>query len=273
MYHQFKELADVDITKEPMEVGPAQHYVMGGVEVDPDTAVSHIPGLFAAGEVSGGMHGSNRLGGNSLSDLLVFGRRAGMGAVEYLGSLGAARPAVSDAELAAAQAEALAPLERDGGENPYTVHDDLRQTMSDLVGIIRREEEISKALTELEGLRARAAQVKAEGGRAYNPGWHLALDLRNIVLIAECVAQAALERQESRGGHTRDDFPGMSAEWRKVNLICSLDGDRVTLRRQPMAPMRADLMALFERDELAKYYTDEELPPAPAAAPAEESHR
>jgi succinate dehydrogenase / fumarate reductase flavoprotein subunit len=268
MYHQFKELADVDITKEPMEVGPAQHYVMGGVEVDPDTAVSQIPGLFAAGEVSGGMHGSNRLGGNSLSDLLVFGRRAGMGAVAYLGSLGAGRPAVSDAELGAVVAEALAPLERESGENPYTVHADLQQTMSDLVGIIRREDEIKKALTELEALRARAAQVKAEGGRAYNPGWHLAQDLRNLVLIAECVAQAALERQESRGGHTRDDFPEMSAEWRKVNVICSLDGDRVSLRRQPMAPMRADLMALFERSELAKYYTDQELP---AAVPAEES--
>jgi succinate dehydrogenase / fumarate reductase flavoprotein subunit len=239
------------------------------VEVEPDTALSHIPGLFAAGEVSGGMHGSNRLGGNSLSDLLVFGRRAAMGATEYLDSLGASRPTVSDAELAATRAEALAPLERDGGENPYTVHADLQQTMSDLVGIIRREEEINKALTELEGLRARATQVKAEGGRAYNPGWHLALDLRNMVLIADCVAQAALERQESRGGHTRDDFPEMSPEWRKVNVVCSLDGDRVTLRRQPMAPMRADLMALFDRSELAKYYTDEELPPA---APAEESH-
>src|SRR5215471_14903608 len=272
MYHQFKELADVDITKEPMEVGPAQHYVMGGVEVDPDTAVSQLPGLFAAGEVSGGMHGSNRLGGNSLSDLLVFGRRAGLGAAAYLDSLAASRPTVPDGELAAAQAEALAPLERDGGENPYAVHAELQQTMSDLVGIIRREDEIKKALTELEGLRARAAGVKAEGGRAYNPGWHLALDLRNLVLIAECVAQAALERQESRGGHTRDDFPGMSAEWRKVNLICSLDGDRVTLRRQPMVPMRADLMSLFERDELAKYYTAGELPPADLA-PAEETKR
>src|SRR5215475_6772977 len=270
MYHQFKELADVDITKDPMEVGPAQHYVMGGVEVDPDTAVSQLPGLFAAGEVSGGMHGSNRLGGNSLSDLLVFGRRAGLGAAAYLDSLGASRPAVSDADLAAAEAEALEPLEREGGENPYTVHAELQQTMSDLVGIIRREDEIKKALTELEGLRARAAGVKAEGGRAYNPGWHLALDLRNMVLIAECVAQASLERQESRGGHTRDDFPQMSAEWRKVNLICSLDGDRVTLRRQPMAAMRADLMALFERDELAKYYTAEELPPV-HPAPAEET--
>jgi succinate dehydrogenase / fumarate reductase flavoprotein subunit len=264
MYHQFKELADVDITKEPMEVGPAQHYVMGGVEVDPDSAASSVPGLFAAGEVSGGMHGSNRLGGNSLSDLLVFGRRAGMGAVAYLDSLDEAggRPAATDAALAAAQAEAIAPLERAGGENPYTVHSEVQQTMSDLVGIIRRESEIKTAIAELEKLRERAVQVSAEGGAAYNPGWHLALDLRNIMLIAACVAHAALERQESRGGHTRDDFPGMSPEWRKVNLIVALDGDRVVLRRQPMKPMRGDLLALFDRGELAKYLTEEELPPA-----------
>jgi succinate dehydrogenase / fumarate reductase, flavoprotein subunit len=261
MYHQFKELADVDITKEPMEVGPAQHYVMGGVEVDPDTAESIVPGLFAAGEVSGGMHGSNRLGGNSLSDLLVFGRRAGMGAVEYLNSLGDDRPRASDADLEAARAEAIAPLERSGGENPYTVHSEVQQTMSDLVGIIRKEDEIKAALAELEKLRARAANVSAEGGPAYNPGWHLALDLRNILLIADCVAEAALERQESRGGHTRDDFPGMSPEWRKVNLICTLDGDHVVLKKQPMAPMRSDLLALFDRGELSKYYTDAELPP------------
>jgi succinate dehydrogenase / fumarate reductase, flavoprotein subunit len=261
MYHQFKELADVDITKEPMEVGPAQHYVMGGVEVDPDSGASIVPGLFAAGEVSGGMHGSNRLGGNSLSDLLVFGRRAGEGAVEYLDSLDGARPSASDADLQAARADALAPLERSGGENPYTVHGEVQQTMSDLVGIIRKEDEIKQALAELEKLRARAANVSAEGGPAYNPGWHLALDLRNIMVIAECVAQAALERQESRGGHTRDDFPGMSPEWRKVNLVCSLDGDRVKIRRQPMVAMREDLLALFDRDELQKYYTDAELPP------------
>jgi succinate dehydrogenase / fumarate reductase flavoprotein subunit len=266
MYHQFKELADVDITKEPMEVGPAQHYVMGGVEVDPDTAASTVPGLFAAGEVSGGMHGSNRLGGNSLSDLLVFGRRAGMGAVAYLDSLGGARPTAGDADLDAARAEALAPLERSGGENPYTVHGEVQQTMSDLVGIIRKEEEIKAALAELEKLRARAANVSAEGGAAYNPGWHLALDLRNILLIADCVAQAALERQESRGGHTRDDFPEMSAEWRKVNLICSLEGDRVAIKQQPMAPMREDLLALFDTDELKKYYTEAELPPAAGTA-------
>src|SRR5713226_4871111 len=256
MYHQFKELADVDITKESMEVGPAQHYVMGGVEVDPDSAASSVPGLFAAGEVSGGMHGSNRLGGNSLSDLLVFGRRAGMGAAAYLDSLGGRRTTTSDTELQAARADAIAPLERAGGENPYTVHAEVQQTMSDLVGIIRREEEIKAALAELEKLRERAAQVSAEGGAAYNPGWHLALDLRNIMLIADCVAQAALKRQESRGGHTRDDFPDMSPEWRKINLICSLDGDRVSLRRQPMPAMRDDLLALFDRGELKKYLTD-----------------
>jgi succinate dehydrogenase / fumarate reductase flavoprotein subunit len=266
MYHQFKELADVDITKEPMEVGPAQHYVMGGVEVDPDTGASIVPGLFAAGEVSGGMHGSNRLGGNSLSDLLVFGRRAGEGAVQYLDSLGDARPAASDADLEAARAEAIAPLERSGGENPYTVHAEVQQTMSDLVGIIRKEDEIKAALAELEKLRARAANVSAEGGPAYNPGWHLALDLRNILLIADCVAQAALERQESRGGHTRDDFPEMSAEWRKVNLICTLDGDHVAIRQQPMVPMREDLLALFDTGELKKYYTEAELPPEAGTA-------
>jgi succinate dehydrogenase / fumarate reductase flavoprotein subunit len=260
MYHQFRELADVDITKEPMEVGPAQHYVMGGVEVDPDTGESLVPGLFAAGEVSGGMHGSNRLGGNSLSDLLVFGRRAGLGAAEYVGRLGK-RPSVSDLDLADAHAEALAPLARPDGGNPYAVHADVQETMSSLVGIIRTEDEIKAALTELEKLRERAAQVSAEGGTAYNPGWHLALDLRNIMLMAECVAQAALERQESRGGHTRDDFPAMSPEWRKVNLICSLDGDRVVLRRQPMEPMRPDLIALFDREELKKYLTEAELPP------------
>jgi succinate dehydrogenase / fumarate reductase, flavoprotein subunit len=245
---------------------------MGGVEVDPDTAASSVPGLFAAGEVSGGMHGSNRLGGNSLSDLLVFGRRAGMGAAQYLDSLGDARPKASDADLEAARAEALAPLERSGGENPYTVHGEVQQTMHDLVGIIRKEDEIKAALAELEKLRARAANVSAEGGPAYNPGWHLALDLRNILLIADCVAQAALERQESRGGHTRDDFPEMSPEWRKVNLIATLDGDHVVLKKQPMTPMRPDLLALFDRGELKKYYTEAELPPETetAQAPASE---
>ncbi|MEV5825833.1 fumarate reductase/succinate dehydrogenase flavoprotein subunit [Spirillospora sp. NPDC052242] len=274
MHHQFKELADVDITKEPMEVGPTCHYVMGGVEVDPDTAAAKVPGLFAAGEVAGGMHGSNRLGGNSLSDLLVFGRRAGLGASEYVDALDA-RPAVSDEIVDAATAEALAPFEREGGENPYTVHAELQTTMNELVGIIRKEEELQQALEALQKLRERVARVSVEpvavhDGRGYHPGWHLALDLRNMLLVSEAVAKAALERQESRGGHTRDDYPQMSAEWRKVNLVCRLAGDpadpHVELTRQPMPPMRADLLGLFETDELKKYLTAEELP-ADVAAP------
>ncbi|HEY7144133.1 MAG TPA: fumarate reductase/succinate dehydrogenase flavoprotein subunit [Streptosporangiaceae bacterium] len=282
MCHQFKELADVDITREPMEVGPTCHYVMGGVEVDPDTQGALVPGLFAVGEVSGGMHGSNRLGGNSLSDLLVFGRRAGQGAVAYLDGLaGGQRPAAAQAAADEAVAEALAPLERTGGENAYEVHAALQQTMNELVGIIRREEEVKAALTELEKLRARAAQVSVQGGRAYNPGWHLAQDLRNMLLVSESVALAALERQESRGGHTREDYPDMSAQWRKVNLVCTLQGDRVQLSHQPLVPMRPDLLALFERDELTKYLTSEELPAGgsqeaaagtPAAAMPEERH-
>jgi succinate dehydrogenase / fumarate reductase, flavoprotein subunit len=273
MHHQFKELADVDITKEPMEIGPTCHYVMGGVEVDPDTAATSVPGLFAAGEVSGGMHGSNRLGGNSLSDLLVFGKRAGDGAASYVEGLDA-RPSVSADSLAEAQAEALAPLERPDGENPYTVHAELQQTMNDLVGLIRRESEVKQALTELEQFRTRAAHVAVPGGRAYNPGWHVALDLRNMLLVAECVALAALERQESRGGHTREDFPEMSPEWRKVNLICTLTGEHVALSRKPLPTVRPDLLALFDKAELKKYMTEEELaglPTAPAVA-SEESH-
>jgi succinate dehydrogenase / fumarate reductase flavoprotein subunit len=266
MYHQFKELADVDITREPMEIGPTAHYVMGGVEVDPDTGAASVPGLFAVGEVSGGMHGSNRLGGNSLSDLLVFGRRAGLGAAEYVSGL-PARPAVPDADLTADEESALQPLERPEGESPYAIHGELQTIMNDLVGLIRRESELKTALVELDKLRARAAQVSAPGGRAYNPGWHLALDLRNMLVVAECVAQAALERQESRGGHTREDYPAMSPEWRKVNLICSLDADgEVTLTRQPLTPMRTDLLELFDVSELHKYMTDEELAGLDAAA-------
>jgi succinate dehydrogenase / fumarate reductase flavoprotein subunit len=268
MYHQFKELADVDITKEPMEVGPAQHYVMGGVEVDPDTGESCVPGLFAAGEVSGGMHGSNRLGGNSLSDLLVFGRRAGLGAAEYIGRLGAKLPVADEGEIEAARTEALAPLERPDGENPYAVHADVQETMSNLVGIIRTETEIKKALAELETLNVRAESAAAAGGSAYNPGWHLALDLRNIMLMANCVASAALERQESRGGHTRDDYPGMRPEWRKVNLVCTLEGDEIKITRQPVPPMRDDLIALFDRAELKKYLSEEEMAALPGGAPA-----
>jgi succinate dehydrogenase / fumarate reductase flavoprotein subunit len=277
MYHQFKELADVDITKEPMEIGPTAHYVMGGVEVDPDTGAASVPGLFAVGEVSGGMHGSNRLGGNSLSDLLVFGRRSGLGAAGYVSALAESdRPSVSEAALDAAAAVAVEPLERADGENPYTIHGELQVIMNDLVGLIRRESEMKTALVELDKLRAREAQVSAAGGRAYNPGWHLALDLRNMLLVAECVAQAALERQESRGGHTRDDYPGMSPEWRKINLICSASADgTVSLKRQPNLPMRTDLLELFDVSELKKYMTEEELAglpgtDGPAAGAAEE---
>src|SRR3984893_7502092 len=267
MYHQFKELADVDITKEPMEIGPTGHYVMGGVEVDPDTRAASVPGLFAVGEVSGGMHGSNRLGGNSLSDLLVFGRRSGLGAAEYVSALPESdRPSVSSESLDAAAAVAIQPLERAERENPYAIHGELQVIMNDLVGLIRRESEMTTALVELDKLRDRTAQVSAPGGRAYNPGWHLALDLRNMLMVAECVAEAALERQESRGGHTREDYPAMSPEWRKVNLICSLDADdEVTVKRQPLVPMRTDLLELFDVSELHKYMTDEELGGLPGA--------
>jgi len=269
MYHQFKELADVDITAEPMEVGPTCHYVMGGVEVDPDSAAAaRVPGLFAAGEVAGGMHGSNRLGGNSLSDLLVFGRRAGLGAAEYVRGL-SRRPTVTDTQLERAGAEALAPFTNatrtpEGtAENPYTLHQELQQTMNDLVGIIRRAGEIEQALHKLEELKGRARNVAVEGHRQFNPGWHLALDLRNMLLVSECIARAALMREESRGGHTRDDFPAMEPQWRQVNLICAVApggaGDVIDVSRQQMPSMREDLAGLFERDELKKYLTAEEL--------------
>ncbi|WP_327285230.1 MULTISPECIES: fumarate reductase/succinate dehydrogenase flavoprotein subunit [unclassified Streptomyces] len=269
MYHQFKELADVDITAEPMEVGPTCHYVMGGIAVDSETAATvGVPGLFAAGEVAGGMHGSNRLGGNSLSDLLVFGRRAGMHAAEYASGLADAPPAVSQPEIDAAATEALAPFHAaEGAENPYTLHQELQTTMNDLVGIIRREGEMAEALEKLSGLRVRAARAGVEGHRQFNPGWHLALDLRNMLLVSECVARAALERTESRGGHTREDCPSMERSWRPVNLLCRpVDpapedpaADRISLVRTSTEPIRPDLLALFEKDELVKYLAEEEL--------------
>ncbi|MEJ3657599.1 fumarate reductase/succinate dehydrogenase flavoprotein subunit [Actinomycetes bacterium KLBMP 9759] len=261
MYHQFKELADVDITKEPMEVGPTCHYVMGGVEVEPDTGMSKVPGLFAAGECSGGMHGSNRLGGNSLSDLIVFGRRAGLGASEYIDGLDA-RPAVKDADVTAAQERALLPFEsaEKGGENPFVVQLELQKTMNNLVGIIRKADEMELALKALQDIAAKARTVGVTGGRAFNPGWHLALDLRNMLLVSLCVAKAALERQESRGGHTRDDYPVMDPDWRHVLLVLSALGeDDVDLVRQEQVPMRPELFDLFEMDELKKYYTGDEL--------------
>ncbi|WP_246850109.1 fumarate reductase/succinate dehydrogenase flavoprotein subunit [Nocardioides xinjiangensis] len=250
MYHQFKELADVDITAEPMEIGPTCHYVMGGVEVDPDTQQSAVPGLYAAGEVSGGMHGSNRLGGNSLSDLLVFGKRSGEAAAAYAASV--PRPSVVEADVRAAQAGALAPFElaaaAGAAENPYTIQQDLQQAMNDLVGIIRTGVELEQSLVALERLKERAGSMAVEGHRQYNPGWHLALDLHNMLLVSECIARAALARQESRGGHTRDDFPGPDPEWGAKNLVLTLDasGDGVEIAEKPLPVMPDDLRELFE---------------------------
>ena len=193
-----------------MEIGPTCHYVMGGVEVDADTQESAVTGLYAVGECSGGMHGSNRLGGNSLGDLLVFGKRAGEAAAAYAAGL-PARPAVAEDDVKAAQASALAPFEVEGGENPYTIQSDLQQSMNDLVGIIRVASELEASLAEIEAFKVRAKSMKVEGHRQYNPGWHLAIDLRNMLIVSECIAKAALARQESRGGHTRDDFPQTDA--------------------------------------------------------------
>jgi succinate dehydrogenase / fumarate reductase flavoprotein subunit len=248
MYHQFKELADVDITSEPMEIGPTCHYVMGGVEVDADTQESAVTGLYAVGECSGGMHGSNRLGGNSLGDLLVFGKRAGEAAAEQAAGL-PERPAVAEADVKAAQASALAPFEVEGGENPYTIQSDLQQSMNDLVGIIRVASELEASLAEIEAFKVRARSMKVEGHRQYNPGWHLAIDLRNMLIVSECIAKAALARQESRGGHTRDDFAGPNDEvWGKKNLVVSLDetGEGVVLREQPLPEMPEELRKYFE---------------------------
>ncbi|WP_328671217.1 fumarate reductase/succinate dehydrogenase flavoprotein subunit [Streptomyces sp. NBC_00328] len=293
MYHQFKELADVDITAEAMEVGPTCHYVMGGIAVDSDTAAARgVPGLFAAGEVAGGMHGSNRLGGNSLSDLLVFGRRAGWHAAEYATGLtgDGARPPLDDTQIDEAAAEALRPFSAEGPEsvpaaqaggapavasqppeNPYTLHQELQQTMNDLVGIIRREAEMERALEKLGELRVRARRAGVEGHRQFNPGWHLSLDLRNMLLVSECVARAALERTESRGGHTREDHPAMERSWRRINLLCRLTdptgelaatdpvAGQIDLVNETTQPVRPDLLALFEKEELVKYLAEEEL--------------
>ena len=266
MYHQFMQLAEVDITKDPMEVGPTCHYVMGGIEVDPDTGASVVPGLFAAGECSGGMHGSNRLGGNSLSDLLVFGRRAGLGAANYVRALNT-RPAVAPTAVDAAARLALAPFDGPpaGGEpqNPYTLHSELQQSMNDLVGIIRNAAELQQALVRLEEFKTRLGAVAVEGTRQYNPGWNLALDLRNMLLVSECVAKAALQRTESRGGHTRDDHPAMDANWRNTLLVCRVADHStipdVVITPEPQIAMRQDLLELFEVSELEKYFTAGEL--------------
>jgi succinate dehydrogenase / fumarate reductase flavoprotein subunit len=245
MYHQFKELAGVDITKEPMEVGPAQHYVMGGVRVDADSTAGTVAGLFAAGEAAGGMHGSNRLGGNSLSDLLVFGRRAGLHAALYAKNLGG-QLAVDSQQVEAVVREALEPFSRAGGENPYAIQADLQETMQNLVGIIRKESELREALKRIEALKERAQKVRVDGGRVYNPGWHTALDLRSLLTVAECSALAALERKESRGGHTREDHPYTDDAWGKVNVVLRLRDGRIQVNREPLPEMPAELKALFQ---------------------------
>ena len=243
MYHQFRELADVDITSEPMEVGPTCHYMMGGVRVHPETQETAVGGLFAAGEVAGGMHGANRLGGNSLSDLLVFGQRAGEFAAKHAqerNSLGEVNPD----EVARVAAESLAPFEREHGENPYAIHEDLRSMMQDLVGIVRTEEDLNTARDKLKELRTRAAGAMVGGNIQFNPGWHLALDLENMLDISEVVTRAALERGESRGAHTRDDHPGSDDKWGRVNVIVRQDGDAMAVTREPLPELPDDLKQL-----------------------------
>jgi len=258
MWHQFYELAGVDITKEAMEVGPTCHYVMGGVEVEPDTAAAvGVPGLFAAGECAGGMHGSNRLGGNSLSDLLVFGRRAGMGAAAYVKQT-TATP-VSEATVAAAAKKVEAPFTRTGGENPYALHQELQEVTHNLVGIIRTKKELQEAIDKIADLRTRIANVTVTGDRTFNPGFHLSFDLDNMLLIAESTAKSAIVREESRGGHTRDDFPGMNPEWRQKNNIASFNGTEIVVRQQKLPELTKELFELFDVHELEKYMTPAEI--------------
>ena len=245
MYHQFMELANVDITKDAMEVGPTCHYMMGGVRVDPDTQESTVPGLFAAGEVSGGMHGANRLGGNSLSDLLVFGRRAGQYAAEHANKV-ATPPRAQRRELDEIEQRALLPFDDSGTENPYTVHQALQECMNTLVGIIRTEDELVKALDELAVLKERATRVRVEGHRQFNPGWHLALDLSTLIAVSEAITRAALERKESRGGHTRDDFPDTDAKLGKVNVVVRQRDGELIVSTEPIPDMPDELKKLLE---------------------------
>jgi succinate dehydrogenase / fumarate reductase, flavoprotein subunit len=228
-----------------MEVGPTCHYMMGGVRVDPETQASTVPGLYAAGEVGAGLHGANRLGGNSLSDLLVFGRRAGLHAAEYE-SNGSNRPRVNERELENLVEQALRPFDPGGSENPYSIQQDLQECMQDLVGIIRTDDELAKALEELTSLRDRATRVRVEGHRQYNPGWHLALDLDPLLTVSECIARAARERTESRGAQTREDFPATDAEWANVNIVVSRRGNELSLTRQPLPPIPDELAALLK---------------------------
>jgi succinate dehydrogenase flavoprotein subunit len=248
MYHQFLKLADIDITREPMEVGPTTHYVMGGVRVDPESQMSTVPGLFAAGECAAGLHGANRLGGNSLSDLLVFGQRAGAHAARFAKQSGSA--AVDESQVDSAASAALAPFDRaDGGDGtgPYRVQHELQKAMQDLVGIVRTEGEMLRALELIARLRDRAGQVRVDGNRAYNPGWHTALELRNLLTVAEAVTRSAIERKESRGAHFRDDHPGKDAASGKINVVVRrVSAGGMQVSRRPISEMRGDLQQIVE---------------------------
>jgi succinate dehydrogenase / fumarate reductase flavoprotein subunit len=243
MYHQFLELADVDITKRPMEVGPTCHYMMGGIRVDAETAQSSLPGLFAAGEAAAGLHGANRLGGNSLSDLLVFGRRAGLAAAKHANS---ATPAsIDSAQIDQAERDALAPFQQKDGESPYAIHRDLQDTMQKLVGIFRNKEDLERSLGEIDKVKKRLGRVGAEGSRLYNPGWHLALDLKSMLTVSEAVALSALAREESRGAHSRIDFPNADSEWGARNNIIQREGEAMRLRQENVPEMPGELRSLL----------------------------
>jgi succinate dehydrogenase / fumarate reductase flavoprotein subunit len=243
MYHQFKELADVDITKGPMEVGPTCHYVMGGIRVDAETAESNVPGLFAAGEAAAGLHGANRLGGNSLSDLLVFGRRAGLAAAQHAKRV--PTPSIDNSQIESAEKELLAPFSNTGSESPYAVHRDLQEVMQNLVGIFRTDEDLKKALVELEKLKARAARAGVEGSRLFNPGWHLSYDLKSMLTVSEAVTHSALARAESRGAHSRIDFPKLDTVWEKKHNIIVKDAGAMVRRESPVEEMPGELQQIL----------------------------
>jgi len=249
MYHQFKELADVDITKQPMEVGPTCHYMMGGILVDAETSASSLPGLFAAGEAAAGLHGANRLGGNSLSDLLVFGRLAGQAAGAHAAKN--SQGAIDDSQIAEAERAILAPFDRGEGESPYAVHRDLQKVMQNLVGIFRTEEDLATALAELEKLKQRVACVRVEGSRLFNPGWHLVRDLQSMLTVSEAVARSAQARKESRGAHSRIDFPNSDERvWGKQNNVISRGADGcMKLRQVPVKDMPAELKEIVAEDK------------------------
>ena len=247
MYHQFKELADVDITKGPMEVGPTCHYMMGGIRVDAETAQSSVAGLFAAGEAAAGLHGANRLGGNSLSDLLVFGRRAGLAAAEHAKKI--PNTPIDTGQIEEAAREMLAPFERKDGESPYTIHRDLQETMQNLVGIFRNKEDLLRALEELEKLKERAVRLSVEGSRLFNPGWHLAQDLKAMLTVSEAVTRSALAREESRGAHSRIDYPGLDGTWGTKNNVIVREGGAMALRQSAVPEMPSDLKQLVAEEK------------------------